>query len=48
MLAIVVLVGGLGALFALLFFANRDDAKSAGLIKAITGTLYIGVPAIPQ
>ena len=38
------LVGGLAALFALLYF-TRPETKS-GLLHATTGTLSIGIPAL--
>jgi hypothetical protein len=45
MVGIVLLVGGLAALFALLYF-TRPETKSARLLRATTGTLSIGIPAL--
>jgi hypothetical protein len=46
MLAIVFIVGVLAALFTFLYFVHRQQTTSAGLLHAISGTLYIGVPAL--
>jgi hypothetical protein len=45
MVGTVVLVGGLAALFTLLYFTHLET-KSAGLERAIAGTLYIGLSAL--
>jgi hypothetical protein len=45
MVGIVLLVGGLAALFALLYF-TRPETKATGLLHATAGTLSIGIPAL--